>query len=182
VRVTALPFELHPEIPPDGVSLRERWGARFAEADAMYQRIERECETAGLPFRRPERVPNTRRALETADLVRRGWPAAFDALDRALYTAHFVEGRSLGDADVLDDLVERAGADSGEVRRAIDAGEGGKGVQISMAAAHRAGVTGTPAWLLDGRFLLPGAQAHDVIKRVVARLRSRPASSPPPSS
>lgn len=175
MRVTALPFELHPEIPPEGLSLRERWGARYADADVMYRRIAEECAAAGLEFRRPEHVPNTRRALETAELVRRRWPAAFDALDRALFTAHFVTGRSLGDPDVLDDLVDRAGADPVEVRRAVDAGEAGGAVAASMAAAEEVGVTGTPAWLLDGRLLLPGAQPHDVIERIVARLRQRPA-------
>ena len=59
--------------------------------------------------------------------------------------------------------------------RAVDAGEAGGAVQASMAAADRVGVTGTPAWLLDGRFLLPGVQPHDVVERIVARLRERPA-------
>jgi predicted DsbA family dithiol-disulfide isomerase len=174
VRITALPFELHPEIPPEGLSLRERWGARYAEAGVMYRRIADECDAAGLPFRPPEHIPNTRRALETAELVRRRRPDAFDALDRALFTAHFVEGRSLGDPDVLDEIVNGAGADAAEVHRAVDAGEAGAAVEASMAAAERVGVTGTPAWLLDGRFLLPGAQPHAVIERVVSRLRERP--------
>ena len=51
VTVTALPYELHPEIPVGGISLEERWGSRYREASAMYARIEQECETAGLPFR-----------------------------------------------------------------------------------------------------------------------------------
>ena len=50
----------------------------------------------------------------------------------------------------------------------------GAAVDASMAAAEQVGVTGTPAWLLDGRFLLPGAQPHDVIERVVSRLQERP--------
>src|SRR4051794_19313302 len=105
VEIVSLPFELHPEIPVEGLSLRERWGARYQEASAMYRGIEAECEAAGLPFRRPERIPNTRPALETAECVRQRHPDAFPALDEALFRAHFVDGRFLGDPDVLDDLV-----------------------------------------------------------------------------
>jgi len=145
----------------------------------MYRRIAEECAAVGLAFRRPEHVPNTRRALETAEVVRQRWPGAFDGLDRALFTAHFVEGRSIGDPDVLDDVVAGAGADAAAVRRAVDAGEAGGAVEASMAAAERVGVTGTPAWLLDGRFLLPGAQPHDVIERIISRLRERPPPTGP---
>src|SRR4051794_26374931 len=101
VEVVALPFELHPDFPVEGMSLRERWGERYGEAAGMYARIEQACTEAGLPFRRPERIPNTRRALQTAECVRQRYPDAFDTLDRSLFAAHFVEGRFIGDPDVL---------------------------------------------------------------------------------
>jgi predicted DsbA family dithiol-disulfide isomerase len=76
--VTVRPFELHPEIPPGGMELgperAERWWGRFrAEAAAE-----------GLPFRPPQRVPSTRRALEVAEAVRLDMPGAFEALHRRL--------------------------------------------------------------------------------------------------
>lgn len=169
--VTTLPYELHPEIPVGGISLQERWGARYGEATRMYERIEAECEAAGLPFRRPARVPNTHRALETSELVRQAHPGVFDRLERALFEAHFVDNAPLDDADVLDGLVAASGADASEVREAVDAGVARAAIDASMAAANEVGVTGTPAWLVDRRFLIPGAQPRDVIERVVQRLR-----------
>jgi len=139
----------------------------------MYARIESECAAAGLPFRRPERIPNTRRALETAECVRRDHPDAFPALDGALFAAHFVEGRFLGDPDVLDELVTNAGADATAVRGAVEAGTLRAAVDESMRLADEIGVTGTPAWLLDGRLLLPGAQPRPTIERIVTRMQSR---------
>ena len=162
VEIVALPFELHPEIPVEGVSTGERRYARVAMA----------CEEVGLPFRPPERIPNTRRALQTAECVRQRHPDAFPALDRALFEAHFVEGRFLGDPDVLDEVVNAAGAPADEVRAAVENGELRAALRESMEAAMDAGVTGTPAWLLDGRFLLPGAQPRDTIRRIVERLQS----------
>ena len=172
--MTSLPYELHPEIPVGGISLEERWGAHYREASAMYDRIEAECEKAGLPFRRPARVPNTRRALQTAEWVRRHHPDAFDTLERSLFHAQFVDNRPLDDADVLDDLVAAAGADPRAARQAVEAGAMDAALHESMDAAIDANVTGTPAWLLDGRLLVPGAQPRDLFEIWVARLRERP--------
>ena len=176
--VTSLPYELHPEIPVGGVSLQERWGARYGEASAMYGRIEQECERAGLPFRRPARVPNTNRALETAEWVRRRQPHAFDGLERSLFEAHFVDNRPLDDPAVLDELVAAAGADAGAARQAVDDGTMDEALRQSMDAAMDANVTGTPAWLLDGRLLIPGAQPRDLFEIWVARLRERQEPDP----
>ena len=171
--VTSLPYELHPEIPVGGISLKERWGARYGEASAMYGRIEQECEKAGLPFKRPARVPNTRRALETAEWIRRHQPPAFDGLERALFEAHFVDNRPLDDPDVLDDLVAWAGGDADAARQAVEGGAMLEPLRESMDAATEANVTGTPAWLLDGRLLIPGAQPRELYVIWVGRLRSQ---------
>jgi len=139
----------------------------------MYARIEAECEKAGLPFRRPARVPNTRRALETAEWVRRHQPSSFDGLDRSLFEAHFVDNRPLDDPDVLAELVRAAGADAGAAREAVDEGEMHAALRESMDMGMDANVTGTPAWLLDGRLLIPGAQPRELYEIWVQRLRER---------
>ncbi len=139
----------------------------------MYSRIEQECESAGLPFNRPARVPNTRRALKTAEWVRRNEPDAFEALDRALFEAHFVDNRPLDDPAVLDELVNAAGADAASAREAVEEGAMNEALRQSMEAAMDANVTGTPAWLLDGRLLIPGAQSRDLYEIWVQRLRER---------
>jgi len=43
-----------------------------------------------------------------------------------------------------------------------------------MEAAMDANVTGTPAWLLYWRLLIPGAQPRDLFEIWVTRLRERP--------
>jgi predicted DsbA family dithiol-disulfide isomerase len=173
VTVTSLPYEIHPEIPVGGISLEERWGARYREATAMYARIEAECEKAGLPFRRPARVPNTRRALETAEWVRRHEPASFEGLDRSLFEAHFVDNRPLDDPDVLAELVVAAAADADAAREAVDEGVMHAALRESMDMGMDANVTGTPAWLLDGRLLIPGAQPRELYEIWVQRLHDR---------
>ncbi len=165
VDVTPLPYELHPELPRQGRRLSPR--GRLA---AVLDHIESECDALGLPFRRPDHLPNTRRALETAEVVRRVAPDAFAPLDDALFAAVFVSGDAIGDADVLDRVVAAAGADAAEVRRQVEAGLGGSPVDDSMTDAHEHGVAGTPAWLIDGRLLVPGVQPRETIERWVRKM------------
>src|SRR5262245_58914487 len=173
VAITPQPFELHPELPAEGRHVKT--DGRLA---AVYGAIGRECEAIGMPFRAPTHVPNSRRALETAEVVRHGWTASFPALDEALFDAHFVTGRDIGDPDVLASLVNESGAPSREVSAALEAGEGRVAVSASMEAARDLGIAATPAWLFGETFVVPGVQPRELFERVVSRLRARTGATP----
>jgi len=168
VGVVHLPYELHPEIPSEGRRIRA--DGRLAPT---FERVAAECEAAGLPWRAPTRMPNTRRALETAEWVRRHHPDAFASLHAALFDAHFARGTAIDDPDVVDALVSAAGAPSTEVRAAVDQGDAAAGVQASMHEAREAGVTSTPTWVLDGGLVIPGAFDATTLERWVRKISSR---------
>jgi predicted DsbA family dithiol-disulfide isomerase len=117
----------------------------------------------------PERIPNTRRVLETAEYVRLHQPGAFDALDASLFRAHFVDGLFLGDPDVIDTLVTAAGADAVAARAAVEDGELHDTVTRSMTDAYDLGIAATPTWVIGGA-IVPGLQSRDFFVRVVRRL------------
>ena len=171
VTVAPMPYELHPDLPPEGRAVRVD-----GRLGRVYEVIGRECEEVGLPFRPPVHVPNSRRALETAEVVRAIAGDAFEALDAALFAAHFVDGDDIGDPDVLDRLVTDAGARADNVRLQVDRGVGREAVAMSMTTAHDHGIAATPAWLFgeDGaELVLPGVQPRELFERVVARLRAQ---------
>lgn len=168
VEVDRRAYELHPEVPTGGVAVRP--GGRL---DRVLDRIGAECDELGLPFTKPTRSPNTRRALETAEVVRQGWPQALAPLDDALAHAHWVEGEDLEDRELLDRLVEQAGAPAEEVRELVADGVGHRLVDESMAEARERGVTATPAWWVDDKLLIPGAQPREAMARWVGRLIER---------
>jgi len=64
-----LPFDLHPEYPPEGILLAElhrRYGIGVGDHDPLHARF----AAAGLEYNRPETVPNTRLALRVTELAR----------------------------------------------------------------------------------------------------------------
>jgi len=166
--MTHRPYELHPETPPEGWRVRD--GGRLS---AVYASIASECAELGMPFNMPTRVPNSRMALETAAVVSERHPDAFEALDDALFAAHFVDDLDLNDETVLREIVERTAAPTDEVFDAVRSGHGAQLVDASVADAHRLGVAGTPAWLFEPEFVLPGVQPRAVYERIVTRLRVR---------
>jgi predicted DsbA family dithiol-disulfide isomerase len=151
ITVVARPYELHPRIPAEGIPSERR-----------YSRIAAACEEVGLPFNPPKVVPNSRRALVAAEAVRVNAPASFDDLDRALFAAYFVEGRNIGDPDVIAELVEKSGA--GAIEYDVNL------LKVSMEEAYEAGVSGTPAWWIEDRLMIPGVQDRSLYEQMVARL------------
>jgi predicted DsbA family dithiol-disulfide isomerase len=168
IEVVLRPYELHPEIPVGGRELRE--GGRTA---AVFDHVGRECESVGLPFRRPARSPNTREVLGIAEHVRVTQPDAFEALHHALFAAHFAEGRDIGDPVVVDELLERCGADVDAARGAVADGRAQALLRASMDEAFEHEVTGTPAFLMPSGFVIPGVQDRETMQRIAERLLAR---------
>jgi predicted DsbA family dithiol-disulfide isomerase len=135
---------------------------------------------AGLPYADTlEKVPNSRRALMLAERARdRG---AFAALHPRLFDAYWARGRDIGDERVLVEEGAAVGLDEGDVLDAPQDGRYLERIGAYTSAALDLGAGGVPAWLIDERLLVPGAQPHEVFARVFARLGHEPLDGEPAS-
>jgi predicted DsbA family dithiol-disulfide isomerase len=166
--VVWLPFDLHPEYPPEGIPLAElhrRYGIGVGERDPLRDRF----AAAGLEYDRPEIVPNTRLALRMSELAReRGLHEPFH--DR-LMDAYWSEATDIGDPDELRRLAAEVGLDAQDVERVIaDPSAYLELVQASTRQASSIGINGIPAFLLDRRLIVLGAQPLDVFRDAFAQL------------
>ncbi len=162
--VVDIPFQAHPEIPPEGRAIGERRGP-------MYARLEEEARAAGLPLVWPDRLPNTRMALATAEWTRRHAPRSFPALEKTLFAAHFALGEDLGDRDIIDKHATEAGIDIAAMHAALDDGSAYTLLDQSETLGIRLGVRGTPAWFVSGRLisgLYPGEQFEQIAQALAA--------------
>jgi predicted DsbA family dithiol-disulfide isomerase len=166
VVVEWLPFHLHPEYPEEGISRQELMGRLPDGALGVAQRMNEEAGLAYNPH--PERIPNTRRALELIEWARA--QGAHEAMHERVMDAYWSEGRDIGDWDVLAALVTDAGLDPEEARVAVDSGAFAAMVDGSTATAQRHGITAVPAFVLDGRLLVSGAQPHEVFTKALEQV------------
>jgi len=162
--VTWLPFDLHPEYPPEGIpraDLLARYGDRFQ--GLLRERFAEE----GLEYAPNEDVvPRTLDALRLTELARDLGRHA-EVHDR-LMDAYWRDGANLGDHDELRRLVPDLPRD--EVDRVLTTDAYRGRVHAATAQAQSIGIDGIPAFLLDGRLIVPGAQPREVFERAFAQL------------
>ena len=163
-RVTWLPFHLHPEYPPEGIPRAEliaRYGPQME--DRMRASFERVGETYAP---NPDVVPNSQLALRVTELARdRG---LHDAVHERLMQAYWAEGRNIGDPDELRALAAEAGLD--DIEPALAEGAFADRIAASTSEAQSIGINGIPAFLLDGRLLVLGAQPEEVFDQAFSQL------------
>ena len=165
VDVTWLPFELHPEAPPEGIP-REVYFGRERSA-RMHSHLESVAESVGLTMRTRDVIINSRRALGVAELAReRG---LYAAVHRALFKAHWEGTGKLEDVDDLVRIGESAGLDGAEVREVVASGRYDPVIDENRRLATSAGINAIPAHVFDRRYLVMGAQPYEVLKQVVER-------------
>jgi predicted DsbA family dithiol-disulfide isomerase len=163
-----LPFDLHPEYPPEGIPLAElhrRYGIGVGDADPLRERF----AAAGLAYNRPDVVPNTRLALRLGELARE--QDLHEPFHDRLMDAYWAEAVDIGDADELRRLAAEVGLPADEVERVVaDPQAYLELVEGSTAQAQSMGITGIPGFLLDRRLLVVGAQPLETFRRAFAQL------------
>ncbi|MEA2425529.1 MAG: hypothetical protein QOH13_1939 [Thermoleophilaceae bacterium] len=129
-------------------------------------------DAVALPHATRTRVPNTRAALNVGELAReRGVHGPFH--DR-LMTAFWAEDLDISDPLVLAAEGAAFGLDRDDVIDVATTFRYQDRVDASSAAMHELGAGGVPAWVIDDRVLVPGAQPHDVFDQVMQKLGFEP--------
>ena len=170
VRVNWLPFFLNPDTPAAGEPYREFLEAKFGgpiKAEAVLDKVRAVAADDGLvyAFERIQTRPNT---LAAHRLMYRAQaqgqkPERIQALAHALFTAHFQEGRDIGDLDTLADIATACG----ERREAVREWLAGRGevdkVKRMAEGVRRQGIEGVPFFILNRKMALSGAQSAAVL-------------------
>ncbi len=116
--------------------------------------------------------PNT---LDAHRVIRWAGAAGDDVqnrLVRRLFQLYFEEGANIGDHAVLVDAARESGMDASLVESLLPTDADGEAVKTEVATAARAGISGVPCFLLEGKYAVMGAQETaalaDAIRQVAA--------------
>lgn len=159
-------FPLHPETPPQGVSILELFGGEAARprlADAQ-RRLQQLARAEGLPLNDRSMTYNSRLAQELGS-----WATSLGRgrqFHDAVFRAYFVDGRNIYERPVLTELANRAGLDSTAAAQVIATRSWKDAVDLEWAACRSAGISSVPTFEAGGRRVV-GAQPYEELARLV---------------
>jgi len=175
VRPTFTPFELNPNMPPEGVERKAYRTAKFgswARSQAMDAQVTMTGKQIGLEFNydRVNVTPNTRLAhrlmmfaAENADSKR------VDALFEAIFAAYFSRGEDIGQASVLAKIAASVGFDAAEVENYLRSDQDLAAFETRLAQAARDGIHAVPTFRI-GQHQVQGAQPPEILNRTLQAL------------
>jgi predicted DsbA family dithiol-disulfide isomerase len=175
------PFELNPDIAPEGEDLFEhierKYGStreQMAQSSAM---IRDRAAAVGFTMT----AADDRRIWSTFDAHRllhwAGIEGRQTELSKALFEANFTDLANISDADVLVAAAEKAGLDGAEAREVLASGAYADDVRADERKWRLAGVNAVPAVIINDRHLISGGQPAEVFEQALRAIAAEAATA-----
>lgn len=172
------PFELNPNMPPEGQNIREhvaeKYGYTKEQSDASRVRMTQAGAEVGFEFRYTDEMRmhnsfNQHQLLHWAEQQGR-----MHDLKMALFAAHFTHGRNLSDDAVLADVAAEIGLDRTEALAVL--ADQRFAAEVREAEQHwiNQGIQGVPAVIFNRRHLVSGAQGVENFTSILNQLAAMP--------
>lgn len=173
--VTWKPFQLDPNTPPEGVNAFDYLARKIGGAERVRQSHEMLTKLGAeidLPFafEKTRIFPNTLDAHRLLLWAGQSGSETQDKVAHALFTANFVEGRNVGDHDVLVEVANACGMDGDAVRQRLATDEDKDTIGQEIGQAQQMGVSGVPFFVIEGKYAISGAQGVDVFANALKQI------------
>jgi len=175
------PFELNPNMPPEGQNIvehvGEKYGATPEQSAANRAAIHARAAEVGFTMTSNDqsRIYNTfdaHRLLHWAGIV--GGQAK---LKRALFDTYFTKGQSPADHDVLVATAEAAGLDGVAAREVLTSGRYADEVRAAERKWQAAGINSVPAVVINDRYLISGGQPAAAFEQALRTIAAEEAQA-----
>jgi len=164
-------FELNRHMPAEGQNgtehVMQKYGSSPEQSRKNRERLIQTAEGLGLEFNYGDdmRIWNTfdaHRLLHWA-----GETGGQTKLKLALFKAFFSDNLNVSDHEVLTSVVASVGLDEGRCAEILASDEYAAEVRAVEAQWEDRFISGVPAFIFNGKFMVPGAQEPDVFAQII---------------
>lgn len=181
VQISWHPFQLSPDIPPEGRTMRENFelitGKPFADAKPSLDRVAEAGRAAGFPIpldEDPEGESMVWNSFAAHKLLR--WaldtvgPERQCVLSLALFRANFQDQRNISDLAVLLDIVAETGLDRNAAKEAMADPALDQLVTWELQQGRDMGLSSVPTLVINRKYGIAGGQPPEVFAQALAQI------------
>ncbi|WP_138439117.1 DsbA family oxidoreductase [Marinobacter alexandrii] len=178
IRVEWHAFELNPDPSGDGEpilpALARKYGRSEDEMRANQAQMMEIAKDLGLNFEKlQERY--TRNTFDGHRLVKwAGEQGKQTEMKMALFEAYFGRAENVTDTDVLISCASSVGLDAEEAQAVLSSERYADAVRADKARYQQAGVSAVPAYIVNQKFLISGAQEPDTLIDALREIAQEP--------
>ena len=179
-RIRWHPFELNPDMGPEGQNLSDhisqKYGASAEQSAKNRAHIETLGQSLGIVFAfGPEsRIVNSFGAHQLLEFALA--QGVQHPLKLALFQAYFTQGRDVSDIATLLDIAQSVGLDPAAAEQVLDSGTLAANVREKQKFWTDRGISGVPSMVFDGKYLLTGAQGAENYANLLRKVVSEQAA------
>ena len=166
------PFELNPQMPPEGENAAEhlarKYGASPEQLVQTREMLRQRGTELGFTFGERPRIWNTFDAHRL--LLWAGLEGKQRELKHALLAAYHTHAQNPGSHDVLLQLCAGVGLDQQRARAILDSDEYAAEVREAERFWQQQGISAVPSVIIDGKHLIQGGQPPEAFERALRQL------------
>lgn len=179
------PFQLNPDMPPEGQDITEhitqKYNITAQQAQKNYDNIRARGAELGFEFNKDGRG----RTWNTFDCHRLlHWAGELDAaagatsqiqyaMKKAMLKAYFTDGNNPAAHDVLLGIVVQLGLDTVRAQEILDGTDYTANVRARQRFYHSQGINAVPAVIINDRHLISGGQPVTVFENALKQIASQ---------
>ncbi|ARS35477.1 DsbA family oxidoreductase [Pontibacter actiniarum] len=169
------PYELNANLPQEGQDrveyFKKAYGPNIvSQLDAMNERMTNAGAEEGIEFRfdKLTKVNNTFNGHRLIWLA--GENGVQEKVANALFYSHFTEGNNMNDTELLKQIGLDNGIPAEKLEGFFESEAGKAEVREMEQWAQDAGITGVPAFIINDKYLVSGAQPAEAFLNVFAQV------------
>ncbi len=173
-RVLWHPFELNPEMAPEGQNLTEhiaeKYGSTPEQSAQNRETLRGIGQSLGIDFAfSPDsRIVNSFAAHQLLDFALS--QGLQHPLKMALFQAHFSDQKDVSDIDTLLDIAETVGIDRAAAAEVLESGALVESVREKETFWTSRGISGVPSIIFDRKYLVTGAQGVETYAKLLRQV------------
>ncbi len=158
-----LPFEIHPNTPPEGILWKDYFPGMNPEA--FFRQLDERGKKMGVRFGSQPLMSNSNLAMQGGEFAKEH--GKYDAYHEAIFRAFFTDCKDIGNRSVILELSEDVGLDAVALDSAFESNIYLPRLQATTRKAKANGFSAAPTFVIDGYGSISGAQPIDTFRTIL---------------